>query len=147
MARYGQLLREAREKQGLSVRSVAKRAGLSEAHLRYIEHGQRDTKPETLRKLARIIGADEKKLIEAWFQDHLNGFDYEDLLRNLPKGFSLDDLKAMYSIEDAKKILEKTEGLTVATAKSLTPSQIVKLRLSLQNALNLIKELETVSKK
>ena len=146
MARYGKLLKEYREKAGLSVRSVAKRAGLSEAHLRFIEHGQRDTKPETLRKIARIIGADKKKLFEAWFQEHLNDFDYRDLLENLPKGFSLDDLKEIYAIKDAEKILEKTKNLTVANAKSLSPSQIVKLRLSLQNALNLIKEFETVSK-
>ena len=147
MAHYGELLKQAREKAGMSCRTVASKAGMSEAHLRFIEKGERDTKPQTLRKIAKIVGADETKLLRAWLHEHFQGADYDSILADLPNGFSFDELKSMYSIDEARKIFESVKNLTISEAKTLTPGQIIKLKLALQNALGLISELETVSKK
>ncbi len=145
MTEYGKKLKEAREKAGLSIRSVAKKAGISEAHLRFIEKGERDTKLSTLRSLAKIIGADEKILIEKWFEKHLSGFDYSDLSLRIPEGISFEQLEEIYMIDEAKKILEELKLLKVSQTRSLSPKKINKIRIALENAIGFITELEQVS--
>jgi transcriptional regulator with XRE-family HTH domain len=59
--RVAALLREARERQGLSMTAVAERAGLSQQMVSYVERGMR--KP-TLDTLIRVAEALELDLVE-----------------------------------------------------------------------------------
>ena len=144
MAKYGEMLREARQKAGMSIRDVARRAGLSEAHLRFIEKGERDTKVRNLRRLAMVLGVDEGPLINAWFEENLPDFDYARIMENLPRGISFRDLEEMYLVDDAKKVLAEIQDLSLSQLKSLSPGRIMKIKRALQNTLGLIRELEMV---
>lgn len=144
MAKYGEMLREARLRAGKSVREVARRAGLSEAHLRFIEKGERDTRVQNLRRLAMILGMDEEPLIRAWFEETMPGVDYARVLEGLPRGVSFRDLEEMYLVDDAKRVLSEVEDLSLSELKSLSPGKIMKLKRALQNTLALIRELEMV---
>ena len=144
MARYGEMLREARVRAGKSVRDVAKRAGLSEAHLRFIEKGERDTRVRNLRRLALILGVDEEPLIRAWFEENLPDVDYARIMERLPRGISFGDLEEMFLVDEAKKVLAGIEDLSLSELGSLSPGRLMKVKRALQNALGLIRELEMV---
>ena len=73
MQSYGKLIREARAKQKLSRRQVAEKAGISEAHLRFVEMEERPMSPKTLRKVATVLGIDETPLIDAWLHENVWG--------------------------------------------------------------------------
>ncbi len=73
MSRYGKLIEEARREQRLSRRRVAKKAGVSEAYVRFIEKGERPASLKTLRKIASILQIDEREILEAWLQEHMEG--------------------------------------------------------------------------
>ncbi len=143
MKRYSTILQEEREKADLSRRSVARQAGISEGHLRFIEKGERDTKPATLRRLALAIGIDERPLMESWLQENMPQMDYSDLAAKLPKGIDVDQLQELYQIEEAKRIFEESKSITASKVKSLPPKEIFKIRTALQNCLGFIRELES----
>jgi transcriptional regulator with XRE-family HTH domain len=143
MNHYSTILQEEREKADLSRRSVARQAGISEGHLRFIEKGERDTKPATLRRLALAIGIDERPLMESWLQENMPQMDYSDLAAKLPRGSDVEQLQELYQIEEAKRIFEESKFITASTVKSLPPKEIFKLRSALQNCLGFIRELET----
>ncbi len=142
MKHYSTILKEEREKAGPSRRSVAKQAGITEGHLRFIEKGERDTKPATLRKLAQAIGIDERPLMESWLQENMPAMDYSDLAERLPKGIDVEQLEEIYSIQQAKKIYQKIQSLTVNEVKKLPVKDIIQMRTALQNCLGFIGELE-----
>ncbi len=142
MHHYSTILSEERTKANLSRRSVASQAGISEGHLRFIEKGERETKPETLRKLAFAIGIPDRALMESWLQTNMPGMDYSDIAARLPKGIDIQQLEEMYQIEEAKKIFEAAREITASQAKSLPASEIFKIRTALQNCLAFIRELE-----
>ncbi len=73
MPTYWEMIREARSQLKLSRRQVAEKAGISEAHLRFVELGERPMSPKTLRKVANVIGIDETPLIDAWLQENVKG--------------------------------------------------------------------------
>lgn len=65
----GALLRDARERQPLSIRAVAKKAGVSDTLWRNVEAGVR-TRPNSLIAMARAVGADVRRVLDAaGFQD------------------------------------------------------------------------------
>ena len=73
MHTYGEMISRARAKKKLSRREVAGRAGISEAHLRFVEKGERPMSPKTLRKVATVLEIDETALIDAWLQENVRG--------------------------------------------------------------------------
>jgi len=139
---YSEILRTAREQANLSRREVASRADLSEAHLRFIELGERPAKLETLRKLAMIIGLKDKEICESWLQENMPSVSYMDIKSKLPKGISIDDLIAMYQIQQAEQSFQEAEKINAGNFKNLAPQQFFKIREGFQNCLRFIKELE-----
>lgn len=139
---YGIMLQQGREKNDLSRREVAKQAGISEGHLRFLEKGERETSPDTLRRLALAIGIDEAPLMEAWIKKHMPAMDYADLAARLPKGIDVEELKEMYQIEQAKEIYLRIADVTASRAKDLGVKEIMQLKTALHNCLGFIKELE-----
>lgn len=57
-------LKEIRKKYSISVRELAKRTGISESHLRYIENGEREPGISILVRIAVALNIDEKELYE-----------------------------------------------------------------------------------
>lgn len=58
------LIRESREKQGLSMNSVAQRSGLSQGMVSLVEHGLRNPSLDTLLRLAEALDVDLGDLIK-----------------------------------------------------------------------------------
>lgn len=63
-ARIVRLLREERERQGLSKYAVAERSGLSEQMVGYVERGLRHPSLETVVRLASALGVDLGDIIK-----------------------------------------------------------------------------------
>lgn len=143
---YGVILQREREKAELSRREVARQAGISEGHLRFLEKGDRDTSPETLRRLAIVIGMDEKPLMEAWIMKHMPATNPTELAARLPKGFGVEQLKDIYQIEQAKEVYSKFSEITASQAKELGIKDIIQLKTALHNCLGFIRELEETEK-
>jgi len=63
--RLGELVRELRERQGLTQPQLAERAQLAVSYITLIESGQHaNLSPSALGRLARALGVSSKKLIE-----------------------------------------------------------------------------------
>jgi transcriptional regulator with XRE-family HTH domain len=139
---YSDIIRTAREKADISRRKVAKQAKLSESHLRFIEKGERPSKLDTLRRLAMIIGIDDKKICEAWLQENMPAVSYNDIKDKLPKGISIEELAAIHNIQAAEQAFQEAEKITAGNFNSMSPQQFFKIRDSFQNCLRFIKELE-----
>jgi transcriptional regulator with XRE-family HTH domain len=56
-----------REEKVLSQRELASMAGLTQMTVWRIENGYRDARPQTIRKLARVLGVEPKELVK---EDH-----------------------------------------------------------------------------
>ncbi len=144
---YSDILRTAREKADISRREVARRADLSESHLRFIENGKRPAKLGTLRRLAMVIGIDDKKICESWVQENMPAVSYNDIKDKLPKGISIEELAAIHNIETAEQMFREAEKITAGNFNSLSPQQFFKIRDGFQNCLRFIKELELNTQK
>lgn len=59
----GQLIKEEREKSGISQNQLAKQAGISQPNLSRIESGQQDPSIATLREIAKALGVDYRDLL------------------------------------------------------------------------------------
>ena len=66
--RVAQILREEREKRGLSMNLVAQRAGLSQQMVSYVERGMRNPTLETLLRIATALEVDLAKIIHQAIQ-------------------------------------------------------------------------------
>jgi transcriptional regulator with XRE-family HTH domain len=53
-----------REEKVLSQRELASMAGLTQMTVWRIENGYRDARPQTIRKLARVLGVEPKELVK-----------------------------------------------------------------------------------
>lgn len=62
--RVAELLREAREVNGLTMTVVAQRAGLSQQMVSYVERGMRQPTLDTLLRLERALGIDLADLLK-----------------------------------------------------------------------------------
>ena len=142
MRHYSTILQEEREKANLSRRAVARAAGISEGHLRFLEKGDRETKPATLRKLALAIGINERELMESWLKENMPAMDYSDLAARLPKGIDVAQLEEMYQIPEAKQVLQEAERITAAQARNISTKDLFRIRGALRNCLGFIRELE-----
>jgi transcriptional regulator with XRE-family HTH domain len=58
------ILREQREKQGLSMTALAERAGLTQQAVSYIERGMRTPNLDTLLRIADALGLEPDQLIK-----------------------------------------------------------------------------------
>jgi HTH-type transcriptional regulator, competence development regulator len=54
-----------REERVLSQRELASMAGLTQMTVWRIENGYRDARPQTIRKLARVLGVEPKELVKS----------------------------------------------------------------------------------
>lgn len=69
-SRLGALLRQHREKAGLSLYELARRSGVSRGKLLHIERGDvRQPTPATLNKLAAALGIEPEDFYDAMWQD------------------------------------------------------------------------------
>jgi transcriptional regulator with XRE-family HTH domain len=139
---YSDILRTAREEADISRREVARKAELSESHLRFIENGKRPAKLNTLRRLAMVIGIDDKEVCESWLLDNMPSVSYTDIKDKLPKGISIDELAVIHEIEKAEQMFQEAEKITAGNFNSMSPQQFFKIRDGFQNCLRFIKELE-----
>jgi transcriptional regulator with XRE-family HTH domain len=57
------LLRQERERQGLSMTEVAERAGLSQQMVSYVERGMRNPTLDTLLRMAQALETDPSELL------------------------------------------------------------------------------------
>ena len=57
-------LKTLREEKVLSQRELASMAGLTQMTVWRIENGYRDARPQTIRKLARVLGVEPKELVK-----------------------------------------------------------------------------------
>ena len=57
-SRVAQMLRQAREKRGLSMNQVAERSGLSQQMISYVERGMRNPTLETVLRIAAALDID-----------------------------------------------------------------------------------------
>ena len=140
--RYGEILLSARNKARLSRRAIARQAGISEGHLRFVEKGERSTTPITLRRLATAIGVDERPVLESWLRENMPSVDYSTLTAQLPDKLNLEELTRLYEIEKAKQAFMKAEKITAKNFNSLSLQEFFKIRTGLQNCLKFIQELE-----
>ena len=62
LAALADVLREEREKSGLSRTELAARAGLSRPHIGYLETGQRQPSAESLKRLSLVFGSSVAEL-------------------------------------------------------------------------------------
>lgn len=64
-ARVARLLRQEREKRGLSMNLVAERAGLSQQMVSYVERDMRNPTLETLLRIASALEIDLAKVLQS----------------------------------------------------------------------------------
>jgi transcriptional regulator with XRE-family HTH domain len=57
-------MKRLREERVLSQRELASMAGLTQMTVWRIENGYRDARPQTIRKLARVLGVEPKELVK-----------------------------------------------------------------------------------
>jgi transcriptional regulator with XRE-family HTH domain len=57
-------MKRLREERVLSQRELATMAGLTQMTVWRIENGYRDARPQTIRKLARVLGVEPKELVK-----------------------------------------------------------------------------------
>jgi transcriptional regulator with XRE-family HTH domain len=57
-------IKEMRLKKGWSQQELAKRSGVSQSHIHYLESGTKDATSTTLRKLAQALGVSVAELLE-----------------------------------------------------------------------------------
>lgn len=62
---FGPVLVEMRTRLGVSQYELARRSGLSERHLNYLEHGKREPRPSTIILIARALGIRPGLLLDA----------------------------------------------------------------------------------
>lgn len=63
MTTIGERIRQAREKAVFGQAELARAAGISVAGLWQIEHGQREPRPVTIRKIANALGVSPSDLV------------------------------------------------------------------------------------
>jgi transcriptional regulator with XRE-family HTH domain len=57
-------MKRLREERVLSQRELATMAGVTQMTVWRIENGYRDARPQTIRKLARVLGVEPKELVK-----------------------------------------------------------------------------------
>ena len=57
-------MKKLREERVLSQRELAHMAGLTQMTVWRLENGYRDARPETIRKLAQVLGVEPKELVK-----------------------------------------------------------------------------------
>ena len=65
MATFGEMVRAARERRGLSATSLAREVGVSPSQISRIESGDRGTDVDTLARLVRVLGLDAGASLDA----------------------------------------------------------------------------------
>lgn len=144
MEHYKDLLKTAIRQSKKKRKDIADQAGISLGYLRHLENGIRDTKPATLFRLSAALEIDPKPFMISWLQENMQSVQYKDLESLLPKGTKIEDLTELYQIPEAENILSKIEKVPVTEIQKIPPKDILQLKLSLQNCLNLLKELKNV---
>jgi transcriptional regulator with XRE-family HTH domain len=83
---FGEVVREMREAQGLGLRVVAERLGISPAYLSRIERGkERPPKPELVKKIAKLLGGDPDLLFRLATSTDPDIAEYLHLVPNVPE--------------------------------------------------------------
>jgi transcriptional regulator with XRE-family HTH domain len=83
---FGETIREMREAQNLGLRIAAERLGISPAYLSRIERGkERPPRPELIKKIARLVGADSDTLFRLAASTDPDIAEYMNLVPNVPE--------------------------------------------------------------
>ncbi|WP_225860052.1 MULTISPECIES: helix-turn-helix domain-containing protein [Chitinophaga] len=94
MKEFGATIRELREKKGLLLRQVAAELDIDTALLSKVERGERFIKKDQVKRIAEIIGTEEKGLLVLWLSAKINS-----VIKN--EDFPLEALKL--SLKKSKK--------------------------------------------
>jgi transcriptional regulator with XRE-family HTH domain len=69
----GRFLRSIREGEDWSLETMGQRLGISPGHVCDVEHGRRVVSPERAARWARLLGYDEKQMVQLALQGLLDG--------------------------------------------------------------------------
>lgn len=104
--RFGETIREMREAQGLGLRVAAERLGISPAYLSRIERDkERPPKPELIKRLARLLGADADLLFRLADSTDPDIAEYMNLVPNVPE-FLRTAMALRWTSEDFAELIE-----------------------------------------
>ena len=99
-----QLIKELRQKKGMSLRSLAKEIGKSSAFLSELERGTRNASQETLADIAGVLGAREEIfLLSGKIEPEIEKILSEKMVRRLLRKI------AILSTKDRRNFLKKIE--------------------------------------
>jgi transcriptional regulator with XRE-family HTH domain len=102
METFGDIIRIAREKEGLILRQVASALDIDQAIISKFERGERKPSKEQVEKFADFYKLDKNKLITSWLSDQIaNTILYEE---NIEEVLKVAEEKAKYlkAIHDEK---------------------------------------------
>jgi transcriptional regulator with XRE-family HTH domain len=102
METFGDIIRIAREKEGLILRQVASALDIDQAIISKFERGERKPSKEQVEKFAEFYKLDKNKLITSWLSDQIaNTIFYEE---NIEEVLKVAEEKAKYlkAIHDEK---------------------------------------------
>ncbi len=145
MDTYGTIISQERKDQQLSGRRLAELSDVSEAHLRGIENGSRQTTPSTLQKISNALHINPSKLIDAWLVESLEGITYDPALLDQVRkpDMRFDQIEKMYGIDQARAAYEKIKSSTTGRKmKELKQDTLLEVRVALKNCLGFIEDLK-----
>lgn len=94
METFGDIIRIAREKEGLILRQVASALDIDQAIISKFERGERKPSKEQVEKFADFYKLDKNKLITSWLSDQIaNTILYEE---NIEEVLKVAEEKAKY---------------------------------------------------
>ena len=86
METFGDIIRIAREKEGLILRQVASALDIDQAIISKFERGERKPSKEQVEKFAEFYKLDKNKLITSWLSDQIaNTILYEENIEEVLK--------------------------------------------------------------
>jgi transcriptional regulator with XRE-family HTH domain len=120
---FGSFLKELRIKQGLSMRELSRRSGISQAYISQIEMGKKGVpSPEQLLKLAPHLDVNYMELMKAaGYVIADDNFTNEEIefLKQLDEGLPLLELLKLQPTIDEKKVTLPELELAVDVIRSL----------------------------
>lgn len=109
----GELIKELRNKKGLTQKQLQEMTGINEADIRKIENNRRNPRDATLKKIADALEVDYKRLKYAEYDDMTMGSLHE-LLEYLDLPWLKD--QGPTPSDDVKEILDKVSDVVKETA-------------------------------
>ncbi|HSP14485.1 MAG TPA: helix-turn-helix transcriptional regulator [Thermoanaerobaculia bacterium] len=115
---FGETLRELREAQGIGLRVAADRLGMSPAYLSRIERGkERPPKPELVKRMARLLGADADLLFRLADSTDPDIAEFMNIVPNVPE-FLRTAMSLRLTSEDFADLIRELKQRTTSPDRS-----------------------------